>query len=200
MAHHDFLILLRRVYQDLLNNPNFPRLPVNLALFKAKIDEYSAAVSATMGRSTIAYSQRNSLRDELNKMLLLLAAYVDSEVNNDPAILESSGLEALPTKHVPHAPLEKPRIPKVDHGPNTGVLQVWMPPSRRKIMRYKLRHVPVDAEGLPIAEWTETVFASSQGPILIKDLKPGTVYAFQISVLGKLGETDWSDYVTKMCT
>ena len=75
-----------------------------------------------------------------------------------------------------------------------------MPRSLRKIIKYDLRHAPVDAEGVPTGEWTETLVTSSQHPVLIKNLKPGTVYVFQVRALGKLGQTDWSDSVTKMCT
>jgi Fibronectin type III domain len=91
-------------------------------------------------------------------------------------------------------------IPKVDHGAISGELRVWMPPSRRKVLHYRLRHAPLDAEGIPIREWAETTVTSSQGPVCIKNLKPGTAYAFQVRALGKLGFTDWSDTVTKMCT
>src|SRR5207249_7426236 len=51
---------------------------------------------------------RDSLREDLMKMLLNLAGYVQHESNNDPAIFATSGLEALPNAHVPHRPLERP--------------------------------------------------------------------------------------------
>ena len=200
MSHHDFWVFLLGVYRSLLNNLHFPKPLVDLGLFKAKIDEYSAAITATMGGAKIAFAQRDSLREDLMKMFLLLAGYVEHESNNDQAIFDTSGLEALPSSHVPHQPLEKPRIPKIDHGSIHGELLVWMPPSHRKIVKYDLRYVPADAEGVPSGEWTETVVTSSQGAFSIKNLKPGTLYVFQVRALGKLGETDWSDSATKMCT
>ena len=200
LSHHDFWLVLRRLYEGLLKNPHFPKPPVDLGLFKTKIDKYSAAITATMGGAKIAFSQRDSLREDLTKMLLELAGYVEAESYNDPAIFATSGLEALPSAHVPHQPLDRPRIPKIDHGAVSGELLVWMPPSLRKIIKYDLRHAPVDADGVPTGEWTERIVTSSQGPVSIKNLKPGTVYAFQIRALGKLGHTDWSDSVTKMCT
>ena len=200
LSHQDFWLLLCRLYEGLRNNPHFPKPPVDLALFKVKVDEYWAAITETMGRAKIAFARRDSLREELMKMLLHLVGYVQHQSNNDPAIFATSGLEALPNAHVPHRPLERPRIPKIDHGAVSGELLVWMPPSLRKIIKYDLRHAPVDAEGVPSGEWTETVITSSQRPVSIKNLKPGTVYAFQVRALGKLGQTDWSDSVTKMCT
>lgn len=200
VSHHDFWALLLHVYQCLLNNLHFPKPPVDLGVFKAKIDRYSAAITATMGGGKINFAQRDALREDLTKMLLMLAAYVEHESNNDPAIFATSGLEALPNAYLSHQPLNTPRIPKIDHGANSGELQVWMPPSLRKIVRYDLRHAPINGEGVPAGEWTETLVTSSQGPVSIKNLKPGTIYAFQVRALGKLGATDWSDSVTKMCT
>jgi hypothetical protein len=200
MPHHEFVVFLLYVYQCMLNNPHFPRSPVDLALFKAKIDEYSAAITATSTRATLAYSQRDSLRDDLNKMLLLIGAYVEHESNNDPAIFDTSGLEALPMAHAPQTALEKPKIPKVDHGPNSGVLQVWLPPSYRKIRRCKLEYVPVDVDGVPTGEWTQIVVCNFQKPVTISNLQPGTRYAFRLNTFGTLGESDWSDLVIKICT
>ena len=200
LSHHDLWVLLSRVYKDLLKNPHFPKPPIDLTLFKTKTDEYSAAITATMGGAKIAFAQRDSLREDLMNMLLQLAAYVEFESRNAPDIFATSGLETLPNSHVPHQPLNKPRIPKIDHGAVSGELLVWMPRSLRKVIKFDLRHAPVDAEGVPTGEWIERVVTSSQGPISVKNLKPGTVYAFQLRALGKLGHTDWSDSVTKMCT
>ena len=36
------------------------------------------------------------------------------------------------------------------------------------------------------------------GTAPFEGLTPGTIYAFQIRALGRLGLTDWSDSVTKM--
>src|SRR5713226_9844565 len=146
MSHHDFWEVLLRLYQGLLNNPYFPKPPEDLAMFKAKIDEYLAAITETMGRAKIAFLQRDSLREELMKMLFQLAAYVELESHGDPNIFATSGLEAMPNTRVPHKPLDRPRISKVAHGFNSGELRVWMPTSHRKILHCELRHVAVDAE------------------------------------------------------
>ena len=74
-----------------------------------------------------------------------------------------------------------------------------MPTSLRKIKSGDLRHAPVDEADVPIGDWTETPVASFKGPVIIKNLKPGTRYAFQVRALGNLGKTDWSDSATKIC-
>ena len=74
------------------------------------------------------------------------------------------------------------------------------PTSNRKIKQCYVRYVSVDANGIPTAEWTETATANFQGPTTIKNLQPGTRYAFEIRALGALGKTDWSDSAIKICT
>ena len=34
----------------------------------------------------------------------------------------------------------------------------------------------------------------------VTGLTPGTIYAFQVRAMGRLGYTDWSDSATRMCT
>jgi hypothetical protein len=189
-----------RLYESLLNNPYFPKPFIDLHVFKSKIDEYSDAITAAMGGAKIAFAQRDSLRGELTGMFLQLVSYVEGASNNDPAVFASSGLESIPNAHRPPEMLDTPRIRKIEHGEHSGELLVTMPPSHRKIMKYDLRYVPVDASGVPTADWTELPFPSAQRPASIQGLNPGTVYAFQIRVYGALGYTEWSNSVTKMCT
>jgi hypothetical protein len=199
-SHHDFWQFLANVYKRLVNNPNFPKPPVNLAKFKAKIDEYWAKCSETMGRATLAFAERNSLREELNKMFLLLAAYVDHEADGDEAKIATSGMETLPTKRAAAQPLDRPGIPRVGHGNRSGEIKVWMPVSLRKIRVCFLQYVAIDDNDAPVGEWTEMTVASFQGPVIIGNLKPGTRYAFQVCALGTAGKTDWSNSAIKMCT
>ena len=132
MPHHEFCNFLLALYRNLLNNPHFPKPTVDLALFKAKIDEYFKTISATMGGAKLAFNQRDSLRYELEGMFKLLAAYVQYASNGDYAVFQTSGLEAQPNAQVPPQPLERPRNPKVAHGDRSGELKVWMPTSNCK--------------------------------------------------------------------
>ena len=106
IPHGEFCLLLLRVYECLFNNPHFPKPFVDLRLFKAKIDEYSAAITATMGGAKIAFAERDSLRMELTLMLLRLTSYVEMESRNDPAIFVTSGLESLPNAYRSPEPLQ----------------------------------------------------------------------------------------------
>src|SRR5438105_5156058 len=193
-SHHDFLLRLRTAFQGVFHNPNFPNVPLDMALFKEKIEQYGASITATMGGGKLAFAQRDSLRNKLEGMLSLLSFYVERASNDDWAVFQTAGIEAIPNTYASQEPLEKPVIPKIDHGPYSGQIQVWMPRSRRKIKAYYLRRVPIDDAGAPTEEWTEEPpIVSSLRPTLVTGLKPGTRYAFQLLLLGNLGKTDWSD-------
>ena len=105
--HHDFLLLLRGLHKNLLNNPYFRKLPVDLALFNTKTEEYAAAITATMGGAKMAFRKRDSLREKLMGMYKLLAAYVEHASNNDPQIFATSGLEPLPNSRKPAQSLDR---------------------------------------------------------------------------------------------
>ena len=199
MSHHDFWELLLRVYQGMLNNLYFSKPPIAISALKAKMDQYSAAISATMSGAKVQFAQRDSLRHDLEGMLRLLGTYVEQACEDDENIAKTSGFDLQPSTHEPARPLDTQRIRKLDHGSNSGEILVWPPRSYRKIRTCDLRYVPVDDAGLPVGDWTETVITDFLKPITIKNLKPGVVYAFQIRALGDLGKTDWSDSVTIMC-
>ena len=110
VAHNDFLLVLRKAYEGLVNNPHFRRLPVDMAVYKTKMDAYAAAITATMTRASMTYVQRDSLRKELAAMLELLSVYVTNESNNNEAIFPTSGLEKQPMKRAPQTSPEKPKF------------------------------------------------------------------------------------------
>src|SRR2546423_6179833 len=153
-----------------------------------------------MGGAKIAFLRRDSLRHELEGMLMLLSTYVEHVSNNDPAIFTTAGIEAVKNTYATSQPLEKPTIPKIDRGPYSGQVKVWMPRSHRKIIRWDVRHAEIDADGNPTGEWIEEPpITGSLRPTTFSGLKPGTRYAFQVRLLGNLGLSDWSDSVTLIC-
>ena len=94
-------------------------------------------------------------------------------------------------------PLEPSAIRKIAQG-NTGQLLVKVD-SVPKAKSYELRYAPLDAGGAP-GPWTSQPIAAVAAPTSCNGLAPGATYAFQVRALGRLGFTDWSHSVTKMCT
>jgi hypothetical protein len=199
-SHQDFWKFLLNVYQSMRKSLHFPKPPVDLAVFKQKIDKYWALCSATTGGAKVAFAQRDSLRYELNKMFLLLASYVEFQADGDSAVLDESGMEVQPSRRATPQPLERPRIPKAAHGDRSGEMKVWMPVSLRKIKACELRYTVVNDQDVPAGDWTEKPVGDFRGPVTITKLKPGKRYAFQVRAIGAAGKTDWSESLIKMCT
>jgi hypothetical protein len=85
----------------------------------------------------------------------------------------------------------------IDHG-NTGQLLVTIQPVA-KARNYELRFGPVATAGVPV-NWTTIVVASTKPATPVNNLAPGGTYTFQVRAFGKLGFSDWSSSVEKMCT
>ena len=96
------------------------------------------------------------------------------------------------------APLPLPVIKGVDHGAVTGELVIQIQ-SIPKAVHYEIRY-GAQLNGAAPASWTTEVVTRVRPPVGIEGLTPGTVYAFQVRALGKLGFTDWTDSATCMCT
>jgi hypothetical protein len=62
---------------------------------------------------------------------------------------------------------------------------------------YDVRYTAL-VNGIP-ADWTIVSTTVTRTPVSIDKLTPGTIYAFGVRALGRLGQTDWSDSATRMC-
>jgi hypothetical protein len=86
-------------------------------------------------------------------------------------------------------------VVSIDQG-NSGQLIVAVTPIP-KAHAYDVRRVPL-VNGVPAGNWTIVSITAAKKPVSIDGLTPGTIYAFQVRALGKLGHTDWSDSATRM--
>jgi hypothetical protein len=68
-----------------------------------------------------------------------------------------------------------------------------------KARSYDLRFAPVPAGGAAIT-WTTMSVATVRPAMQINNLTPGTIFTFEVRAFGKLGFSDWSAAVNKMCT
>jgi hypothetical protein len=182
-------------------NPKFPKSPVDLDVFNATVGLYDAGITRALDGSKKAISERNRLREEVIKMVTQLGHYV-SHMSEDLATLYTSGFQpAYKSRRLPQA-LPKPAIRKVDHGPNSGTLLVWITPISRdsgRVNCYELRRAEMAGDAIA-GDWIVQPSTTARFPISIQNLKPGAIYAFQVRALNQCGYTDWSDSATFMCT
>jgi hypothetical protein len=185
------------VFTGLSGNLKFPNPPVDLNRLKTSLDRLVFLIAEAADGSKKAIAAKNKERENIIKMLRQLAIYVETTCNEDPEAFTSSGFVAVSTTRTPAAPLTQPAIKKVEPGPNSGELLVRIS-ALPKARSYDLQHAPF-INGAP-GPWTTLTLTSVKSGVLVKGLTPGTIYAFRVRALGKLGPTDYTDATTKMAT
>jgi hypothetical protein len=185
------------VYGGMYGSRYFSKPPVDLELFKVKLDAFAAARSRALDRSRTAFAEKAHCREEVVRMLVLLGHYAAIASNGDYATFVSSGFKCHPQRQAKPQPTPQPKIVKVKQGVS-GELLVFIMPFYRKVISYELRYSAVPA-ALPVAAWPSLMLTSARAPASIRGLTPGVVYSFQVRAFGKLGHSDWSDAVTRRC-
>ena len=185
------------IQTGMTGNSNFPNPPADLTALKTNIESLSALMAEAQDGSKKVIAQKNRQRETVIKMLRLLGRYVEVTSNGDMTIFTSSGFLAATTAKAPPAPLPVPVIKSVDHGAITGEIVVQIQPVP-KAKSYEIRYGAV-VNGAAPSSWTSKAVPGVRPPAGIEGLTPGTLYAFQVRALGKLGFTDWTDSATCMC-
>ena len=196
MPDGDLLARLNAVHDGMLNNLAYPAPPVDMAGFKAGIDAYTAAAAAALDGGKSAMAERDKRRKDVIIMLRLLAHYVEAACKNDMKTFLSSGFVAASRGRTPAQPVAATSIVRVDQG-KTGQLLVTIQAVARA-RSYELRYAPVPAAGA-IINWTTILVPSTKPAAAINNLTPGANYAIQVRAFGKLGFSDWSASVERIC-
>jgi hypothetical protein len=185
------------VDKGLDGNAAYANPPIPIASFKTAIDAYSASMAAAADGSQKAIADRTKKRDELVIMLRLLGHYVEAACNRDMATFLTSGFQPAASTRTPPQALPVPTITKVDQG-NAGQLLVSIKPVT-KARNYDIRYAAMTGTPVAPGPWTTVTAPSAKQATAIGNLTAGTTYTFQARAYGKLGYTDWSDSVMRMC-
>jgi hypothetical protein len=193
-----FHIFALHIYEKMLGNPYFPNPPVDLAVFKAALDRFQSLMAeASYGDSRIVV-QRDQLRSEIDRMLRQLGHHAEDYCEQDIYIFRTSGFEEVPSSPAPPKPLDPTRILGVEHVMKT-VLKLKIKSLGRAAKHYRVAFAPEGTATDPDT-WPSVDVTAVRGGVVIENLTPGIVYVFQVKVFGRLGFSDWSPAVTKMCT
>ena len=190
-----FVTFVNTVHDGMNGNPAYPAPPVDMATFETAIDSLTSLVAAAADGGKKAITLKDKQRAATIKIVLQLGHYVEIACNDDMATFTSSGFVAVSTARTPPQPLPIPNLKTVNQG-NTGQMLVAVQ-AVSGALSYDLRYAPVVAGATPTTFTTVTLTSSKAAPI--NGLTPGTVYTFQVRALGRLGYTDWSDAVNRMC-
>jgi len=193
----DLLSRFTAIEAGVYGNPDFPSPPVEAAVFKAGVADYAAAIAAALDGGKKAIAERGKCREVLIPMSRFLGAYVEHASNGDLTTFLSSGFVAAPLATRGAAQLlAQPVIARIDNG-LSGQLLVTLK-AVPKARHYEVRYASVPTGGVPGA-WTSILAATTEKSVPCNSLTPGTTYAFQVRAYNKVGYTDWSDSLTRMC-
>ena len=192
----EFLTRLNAVLSGTFSNPRFTTPPVDAATFKAGIDGFAATITDASDGSKKAIAARVKKRQEMSVMMRHLGVYVEVASNGDMDTFLSSGFEPAATARSAPQPLAQPAIGRIDQG-ITGQLLVNVTPVKGA-RQYEVRYAPVSAGGTP-GTWIVITLPSAKQATALNGLSAGTLYTFQVRGYGKLGYTEWSDALNRMC-
>ena|SRR2546422_7193298 len=195
LAPDDFVFRTRAVIAGTTDNPNLKGSPVDPAKLQAALDAYLAKGTEALD-SKKAKAEQEKQKMAIIRMLRQIAHWVEAASNGDMAIFPSSGLVPRSTNPTPAQPLAQPIVLRVDQG-NTGQLLVIVK-SVARARSYDVRYAALGEGGKP-GDWTTVTVPNAKPAISVNSLKPGTTYTFQVRAYGKLGHTDWSGSVDRMC-
>src|SRR6266550_4016282 len=102
-------------YNGLLKNPKYPNPPVDLAIYKAGIDQFSALIVDAEDGGKKAISAKDKQRIAVIKLYTLLGHYVETACNDDLATFNTSGFTqaAVKTRTAP-VPLTEAKFSSID--------------------------------------------------------------------------------------
>lgn len=186
------------ILKAMTGNLNFPNGPVDLGILKTALDTYSNLIGEAKDGGTKAITARDKQGEDVIRMLLGIAAYVELNSKDDMNKFLSSGFQPRSKARTPAQPLDQPVIAVVDQGVS-GELLVSIQ-AVRKAKTYELHFGPVGPAGATPTSWSTLTIAKAKAAISITGLTPGTTYAFQVRAFGSLGYTEWSDSATRMAT
>lgn len=184
----------RNVHALLYAQAAFTDIPVTAPVLLASIDAFAAAKAAQPHGGKAATADKDNKRADLLAMMKKLALYVQEGSGNDLALLLSTGFEAVSNNRSRY-PLSKPAILRVVPG-MTGEALVTM--STESIARgCEVRVAEIGADGAP-GEFRAPLFSTSSRNIVIPDLVPGALFAYQgRTVGGSTTYSDWSDLLVQ---
>jgi hypothetical protein len=197
LSDTDLLLRLNAVHDGMFNNPAYPNPPVDPAVFKAAIDALTAAVTATLDGGKAATAERDKRRADVIVMFRLLGHYVEGTCKNDMPTFVSSGFQVSSIgQRNPSQPVGVPAITGVDQGNSGELLLSFDPVPNARSYEIRFALTPA-AGGSPV--WSTKQVSSTRPATLIDNLTRGTSYTFQVRAFGKLGFSDWSAPVERMC-
>jgi hypothetical protein len=194
VADMDVVTALMSAYNGVLNNSAYANSPIDLVLFKAGIDKFSALIVDAEDGGKRSISAKDKQRVAVIKMYTQLGHYVQAACNDDMATFVTSGFTAAAKRTMAApVPLTEVSFSSIDRGPNSGDVVVKLE-YQKGVLAFFVRYALQGADGT-LGPWaTLTITKPRTGTI--SGLTMAGIYQFQVRALGVLGYTDWMDTKT----
>ena len=184
------------VFNGVKNNERFRDSYVDMPAFETAINEFKHAIAIRPNAGKLGTADKNEKRRKVENFIRKMAAYVDSEHNDNPETLLSTGFSAKNPSHAP-GPIPKAIILTVNNG-ITGEL-VLIVQAIKNAKSYQAQSATVSRDGVQGPWQDHSPFTNSRS-MRVNGLTSGTTYAFQVRGIGTMGPGDWSDPVSHMCS
>src|SRR5205085_11871313 len=127
-------------YNGLLNNSKYSNPPVDLAIYKAGIDQFSALIIDAEDGGKKAISAKDKQRIVVTKLYTLLGHYAEMTCNDDLATFNTSGFTQVAAKvKTAPVPLTEAKFNWIDRGPNSGDVVV-LPVAQTGAVAFDVRY------------------------------------------------------------
>ena len=175
----------------------FSHAPVDLNKLDSDLDSLLQLDTDAMDGSKLVRAARDEMREEVIPQMRLLSGYIEKACKRNPALSAASTLEqAYATRQTTQHRSEW--IRRIEHGDISGRVRVFIN-ADPNAYNYQLRY-GVSADGEVQGEWTVLLVTGVKSAFIVDDLKPGTVYAFQVRRALKDGYSEWSHSLLFICT
>ena len=192
----DLVSRCNAVHDGMTNNPAYPTPPIDMPGFKTAIDAYAAAVAGALDGGKAAIATRDKRRGDVILMLRQLGHYVEVGMQEGHGDLRIEWFRGRFMTRAPEQPVGNRRsLRSIKASAGQLVVTIKAVPKAR---HYELRYGAVPVGGAAIS-WTTLLVPTTKPPTVLNNLTPGGTYSFQVRAYGKLGYSDWSDPVNRMC-
>jgi hypothetical protein len=172
-------------------NPNFKTPTVTPGDLTTAANNFITAVGVCVDGTSQDTIHKNALKKALIAMLDTLADYVESNSNNDPEVMASSGFTLANTDKVTPAPVGTVTIIAVTNS-GAGCLNLGMSYGPN------VWGFEVQVSSAP-GVWVPAGYFTDPNNVTPSNLTPGTMYAIRVRVHGSKNQvSDWSDVVNHM--
>jgi hypothetical protein len=184
----------KMILSAMTGNMHFLNAIPSLSEFNAAIVKLEDAISAAQYGDRIKLMLLNTAGDELTAQMDQLADYVTLIANGDRAIMATSGLTINP-EHNTNSELGTVENFKVEQGKNSGEAIANVDAVTDAKFYLFLINEGVATADMP--GW-EQAGGKTRRSVIIKDLKPTTLYSFYVKVYGTNDQETQSQIITRM--